>query len=363
MLDDARWPGTWTLIEEACGAKGGGVVVGEGPKDQPQAVSLGFYARGQRRIGLERVYLETYHPIDESVPRLRRLRHGLVVPVAELYTEEELKTSATYNEYLGRVGAQDGLRVRLDGPEGCSHITFGLRDPIEAGGWRSHQHVMIKRLLPHVWQFVAVRQALARAGALGASLTSLLDNHRIGVIHLDPDGRVIAANECARGILLRGDGLSDQFGALRALSAADRGRFEQLLAGALPLHGALAVGGSMAFRGSSRRPQYTVHIKPVVGAEIDSGTRRRVGALVLIVDTGRQPSIDPGVVAGILGLTPAESEVASRLAEGMTVAEIAVATGRQRRSIYWLLEQIYAKLDVRRQVDLVRLVLAVAEFA
>ena len=362
MLDDARWPRTWALLLEACGARNGGLVAGEGPKDDPQAVSLGFYSRGQRRIEDEREYLETYHPMDESVPRLRRLRHGLVVSAASLYTEEELKTSATYNEYLGRVGAQDGLRVRLDGPVDCSHIIWGLGDPVEAGGWRSDQHVLIKRLLPHVWQFVAVRQALARAGALSTSLTNLLDNHRIGVIHLDPGGKVIAANDCAGRILLRGHCLSDQLGALRALSATDRVRFEQLLANALPRRGALAVGGSMTLLGSSHRPQYTVHVKPVVGAEIDSGSSPRAGVLVLIVDTGRQFSIDPGVVAQTLGLTPKESEVASRLAEGMTVHEIAVATGRQRRSIYWLLEQIYAKLDVRRQVDLVRLVLAVAEF-
>ncbi|MYJ24582.1 MAG: DNA-binding response regulator, partial [Holophagales bacterium] len=59
----------------------------------------------------------------------------------------------------------------------------------------------------------------------------------------------------------------------------------------------------------------------------------------------------------------AESRVATWLAEGKTVTEIAADTGRQRRSVYWLLEQIYAKLGVRRQVDLVRLVLSVTEFA
>ena len=362
MLDDARWPRTSALLEEACGARNCALLVGEGPSDDLQVVSLGFYTRARRCIEDEREYLETYHPMDESVPRLRRLPHGLVVPNASLFTEEELKTSATYNEYLGRVGFQDGLRVRLNGPVDCSHTAWALGDPVAAGGWRSDQYVLIKRLLPHVWQFVAVRQALARAGAQSASLTNLLDNRRIGVIHLDPGGKVIAANERARGILLRGHCLSDQLGTLRALSATDRVRFEQLLANALPRRGALAVGGSMALRGSSHRPQYTVHVKPVVGAEIDSGSSRRVGVLVLIADTGRQFSIDPGVVAQALGLTPKQSEVASRLAEGMTVHEIAVATGRQRRSIYGLLEQIFAKLNVRRQVDLVRLVLAVTEF-
>ena len=63
-----------------------------------------------------------------------------------------------------------------------------------------------------------------------------------------------------------------------------------------------------------------------------------------------------------LGLTPSESQVAVWLAEGKSVREMAEATGHTKESIYWHLKQIYQKLSISRQVDLVRLVLSIAKF-
>ena len=57
-----------------------------------------------------------------------------------------------------------------------------------------------------------------------------------------------------------------------------------------------------------------------------------------------------------------ESQIVVWLAEGRTVHEMTVATGRVPSSIYWHLKQIYRKLGVTRQTDLVRLVLSLAEF-
>ena len=37
MLDDARWPATSALIDEACGVVGNDLMVGEGPKDDVRA--------------------------------------------------------------------------------------------------------------------------------------------------------------------------------------------------------------------------------------------------------------------------------------------------------------------------------------
>ncbi len=76
-------------------------------------------------------------------------------------------------------------------------------------------------LLPHLRQFARVQQTLAKAEALGASVTGLLDTHRIGVIHLDRHGRIVEANDRARAILRHGDGLSDRGGLLYARVPAD----------------------------------------------------------------------------------------------------------------------------------------------
>ena len=57
-----------------------------------------------------------------------------------------------------------------------------------------------------------------------------------------------------------------------------------------------------------------------------------------------------------------ESQVAVWLAEGRTVRDIAVLTGRQANTVYAHLKQIYQKLGIARQADVVRLVLSIAEF-
>ena len=360
MLDDTQWPVASALIDEACGMKGSALGIGEGPKNDIRVLCVGLYYRGQRRVDLEREYLEIYYPIDERVPRVRQLPDSHLVHLTELYTAQELKTSLTYNEFMYRADGQDGLNVRLDGVEG-SHITWSIADPVAPDGWGADQLTLIKGLLPHIRQFVRVRQALVGAGALGSSLSALLDNTRIGVIHLDRRGRVMASNDRARGFLRRGAGISDRGGVLRVRAPADRARLERLVADALS-PGDAAVSGSMLLRRSPVLPRFVVHVKPVGARQVDFGARS-VAALVLIVEPGRQTRIDPGLVATTLGLTPAESEVAVWLAEGRTVRDIAVATGRKESSIRWHLRHIYQKLAIPRQADLVRLVLSISEFA
>ncbi len=360
MLDDAEWPVTSALIDEACGTVGNTLLVGEDPPDDIGVHFVGLYKRGQRDEALEREWLEVYYPIDECVPRFQQLPDSHVVPVASLYTAEELKTSRAYNEWLRRVGAQQGVTARLDGPPGYT-IAWASGDPVGAGGWAAPQLTLLKGLLPHIRQFVRVRQALVSAGALGVSVTDLLDNTRLGVIHLDRRGRVVEANDRARYILRHGDGLSDWNGQLRAYNPAARAQFARLLAGALPSSGTVAVSGSMTLPRAFGLLPFVVHVKPVPIFWMDFGAQR-VAALVLIVEPGNRSRIDPGLVAETLGLSPAEGQIAVWVAEGRTVREIATATGRTETAIRYHLHQIFQKRGIARQADLIRLVLSLAEW-
>ena len=359
MLDDSGWPATSALIDEACGLTGNDLLVREGPEDDVRVLFVGAYCRGQRREDQERDYLENYYPTDERVPRFRQLPDSRLVHVRDLLTAEELKTSPTYNEMLRRTGGQDSLNARLAGPDG-SFIIWGLRDPVDSTGWGASRVEMVTALLPHIRQFVSVRQALVRAEARHTTVTALLDNHRIGVVHLDRRGRIMEANDRARDILRSGDGLSDRGGVLRARVSADRVRLEQLVGDALPASGTVAVCGSMLLRRSPVLPPFVVYVKPVDVAQPDYGARH-VAALVLIVEPGRHHRVDPDVVARTLQLTPTESQVAVWLAEGKSVRDMAEATGRTEAAIHWHLHQIYQKQSISRQADLVRLVLSLAQ--
>ena len=361
MLDDTRWPTTSTLIDEACGLTGNALLVGAGPPDDVQVLFAQSYYRGERREDLEHDYLTIYHPIDERVPRVRQLPDSRVVHITDLYTAEELKTSPTYNEMMPRFNAQDSLNVRLDGPDG-SHITWSIQDPVTRGGWEAAQLALIQGLLPHIRQFIRVRQALAKAEAQGRAVIRLLDNTRIGVIHLDRWGRIMEANDRARHLLRHGDGLSDRDGELRARVPADQARLAHLVAAALPITATPAVSGSMALRRASGMPPFIVHVNPVEIQQPDYGAQR-VAAFVLIVEPGYQARLDPILVAKVLRLTPMESQVAVWIAAGKTVDEIAAMLGRTPSAVHWHLRHIYQKHGLRGHVDLVRLVFSLVAFA
>ena len=360
MLDDARWPGTSALIDEAFRTKGNVLTFGgEIPTGTIEIFFTKCYYRGVDRSAWLQDYFRHYHREDEHLPRLRALPDSKIVPVADLFSEEERKTSRMYNEALVRRHGQKGLTMRLDGPGG-SRIVWGIADPIDASGWSSAQIEMIARVLPHLRQYVRVRSALAEAGALGASTTELLDNARVGVIQLDRRGRIVDANDSARELLRRNDGLSDQSGVLHAAAPEDNDRLQALLAQAMPRFGEQGASGSMMVRRPSLLARLALHVNPVANREVDYRSRQVVAALVLIVDPVKRARIDPGVVEAVLGLTPVETQIAVLLAEGRTARQIAAATGRGYSTVRTHLKHIFAKLGVSRQLEVAQLVLALS---
>ena len=280
MLDETLWPTASGLIEEACGSTGSTLVVGKDFGDEVVVFSASICRRGARWMEGGWVYFSAYYPHDERLPRLRRLPDSQVVPVAELFTTKERKTSAVYNEVLRWGGAQNGLNMRMDGPRD-SRIVFNLHDPADTTGWGSLQVEIIKGLLPHIRHFVNVRWELAKADALNAALADLCSNSKIGVIHLDQLGRIREMNDYARDIVSRADGLSEQDGFLRAGAPREHARLERLLGQVLTPTGEAGLGGSMTVSRSLTPHALTLRVSPVAGEHAKPGAMSKM-ALVLL---------------------------------------------------------------------------------
>ena len=359
MLDETRWQDASALIDEAFGSKGS--ILAYGADHAGGAIEVFFTRcvyRGIDRTDWQRTYYSDYYATDEHLPRLRALPDRKIVHVTELFSEQELKTSRTYNEWLPLCHGQDGLNVRLDGPAG-SRIIWGIADPVDADGWTGARLEMIANVLPHLRQYVSVYSTLADAGALGKSISTLLDNTRIGIVQLNRNARIIEASDYARDILRKNDGLSDRNGELYAAYPQDNMKLRKLLDQALAPHGVQASSGSMLVRRPSLLPRYVMHLKPVTLREADDRSQN-VAALMLIADPVERAAIDPELIESVLGLTPAEAEVVVLLAEGHTMRQISLIKRRSYNTVRTHLAHAMTKLGVSRQYDVARLVLALA---
>ena len=291
-LDDKLWHRTSTLIDEACGLTGTHLcLIGGATHGDAKWLFDKAYWRGESREELGRDYAENYFPGDERIPCLMALQDRHVVRAADLYTDRQLKTSPTYNELLRRAGAQDGLNIRMDGPDGI-HIVWALADPVGRHGWSSEQLEMIERLLPHIRQFVRIRHTLIGAQALSTAFSGVLDSTMVAVLCLDWRGMIVQANSRACAILRQRDGLLDRGGFLCARLPADNLRLGRLLARVLPRSESQPAGGSMTVGRAQRGgplPRLALHVTPVevrdagfgVGHVAALGADRRSGGEAL----------------------------------------------------------------------------------
>lgn len=279
MLDETLWPTAAWRIEEACGSTGCSLVVGKDFGDEVAVLSASFCRGGRRSLDGGRLYFNAYYPNDERLPRLRRLPDSQVVPVAQLFTSEERKTSAVFNEVLRWGGAQKGLNMRLDGPR-KSRIVFNLYDPVDANGWGSVRVETLKGLLPHIRHFANVRWELAKADGLNTALANLCSNRNIGVIHLDRFAYVREMNDYAQDIINRADGLSLRDGFLRAQLPSEHSQLEWLLKRVLTPSGDPGLGGSMTVSRSLSPGPLTLRVSPVHGEHAQFGS---MPAMVLVL--------------------------------------------------------------------------------
>ena len=100
MLDDIHWSATSALIDEACGMQGNSLFVG----DDVRVLYAGAYYRGEHREDYEREYPHRLHtPLTNACHVSGNYPTVAWCTLPELYTEQELKTSPTYNDALPRV--------------------------------------------------------------------------------------------------------------------------------------------------------------------------------------------------------------------------------------------------------------------
>lgn len=205
----------------------------------------------------------------------------------------------------------------------------------------------------------ALASSLPPAGGVSAKNPLLaagfeaLDLLKIGVVVCDPSGRVLTANQTAEKILDDPDGLE---------RSAD-GVLVTKLEGPCVLRDAIAQTAApnsrdrvLAVRRPSGKRPFTLFLRAATGIAEDRAPDE-AAVLIMIQDSALPLETAQAELRQLYGLTAAEARLSKLLMEGVALEECCSQLGIRRTTARMHLRNIFAKTGVRRQGELVALLL------
>jgi DNA-binding CsgD family transcriptional regulator len=254
-------------------------------------------------------------------------------------------------------------------PISVSGATLRMTANLDAGGWAT---LVLQRRDGTGWNDASLRDARVAQGELDrylrlwwrhsaarrrcGGLQAALDLHDIGVLLLDGGANLVFANRPAEAMLAGKDGLR-QFGTtITATRVEDSVRLQTAI-----LHAITQVDGerrqapiTLVHRRADAHP-LIVAVLPIGSTQSDPADPAAV-VYIIDPDAGLRGLIEPA--CRVYGLTGAEVRLARHLVEGATVAEAARLMRIKPQTAKAYLKQVFAKMGVHRQTDLVRVLLA-----
>src|SRR5215212_9280230 len=184
-------------------------------------------------------------------------------------------------------------------------------------------------------------------------LESAIHHLPFGIMVVDAQRKVLAANRAAKDILQTGDALVERQSVLRAYQREDDERLTQVLAEATAVRSNSAWSSCIRLSRRSGKSAYTAIVSPLFEAvEMRSPAGSRA-ALINITNPDREHSSDlVKMLQQAFGLTPAEAQTASLMGSGLSPQDAADQLGLTVGTIRCELKAIFAKVGISRQSEL-----------
>ena len=276
----------------------------------------------------------------------------------QLVSKPALLQSAYYNEFLLRrdIHAVMGLMVWR---QGADTAIINLTRPPGRGEFSPQDAQCLAPFMPHLRRAVALAERMPPWGAMAAGLEAALDAWQAAVAILDRAGRIVYANAATERIFAQRDGLGASRGVIIATHPATARRLAGLIRQAAEADP--PAGGNVAVpRPSGRRP-YAVQVMPCRPARLGLfPTPARVMVCLTDFDMAAGPSIT--TLRQVFGLTSAQAAVATAIARGGELSDIAAELGISRFTVRRHLADVMARTDTHSQAALVQLLLRLSDF-
>lgn len=349
-LDPEGWPALAESMTDALGAASGQLVF----RDLARPEASRFVP-----VRLEEHWLATYrtHYVAEDLwlrSGIERGELGKTYRGTDLVPDDELLRHGFYYDFLRPQGIRHCLTAGVAGNRQQAVTVSCFAGPRQEP-FGSEAAALFDLLVVHLRRAARLGFALEAANARGRALEEVFERLELGVVLLDPNGRVLLMNRYARELVCARDGLTMQGDELRPARASERSAFAALVAAALAVPTCVGAepGGALAVtRPSGGRP-YALVVTPLAGPVLARGPRAARVA-VLMTDPERHAEAPAVALARLLGLTPAEARLARLVALGRSPRQAAEELAITESTARSHLKRVFAKAGVRTQSELVR---------
>jgi DNA-binding CsgD family transcriptional regulator len=331
--------------------------------------SLDLYSGGGQGVtaridpGRQDSYFQYYYRTNPFVPTggaaLTEPWPLTITTDEDWFPKAEFTSTEYYNDFLGPQDIHSFVTVRLGRHSGVQS-TLNITRPQHWAQFTRADLEIAERLHPHLIRAFNITRKLGAVRRETDDMASVFDRSAHGLFLLDADGRVRRANHVAERLAGEPDGLRLTDQQLTARNPADARRLYALISTAGTRDPARRSGGSMALSTPGRRKPLSITVAPI-GAERFAGFETGPSILVCVTDLEAGVSLPEQKLRDLFALSWAETRLALAIFEGLTQKEAAERFGLSIHTIHVQLAQVFEKTGVKRQAELMRLMMRAAD--
>ncbi|CAG8863816.1 hypothetical protein PS627_00754 [Pseudomonas fluorescens] len=282
-----------------------------------------------------------------------------VFTVDDLMTEAEWANSVYYKTYGTVHDTYHIMGADVSTPDG-GKLRFRITRPKAAPKFTASERTLCEMILPHLRRAMHVHNLLDRSESISELYAQAISRLSVATIVLDQNGSVLRLNPVASELLEHADGLKLVGGRLEATYPSDNRELQRLVRNAFARDVDNEQLSTAAEAMSVARPSGQVNLGVVIEAiptQDWAEGKSKPAVVVYIRDAVGRSMASETVTKQLFNLTRAETALAMELANGLSLEEAAEVLNVRRNTARAHLRSIFSKTGVRRQTELVRIIL------
>lgn len=275
----------------------------------------------------------------------------------DVLSESDWKASSYYLDLCRNYDVSHLMGADITTPD-AGLVRLRITRAHAASEFDARDRDICRLLMPHLRRSLHMHNLLNRSEMIGALYSQAITRLSVATVVLDGNGAVLQLNEVARELLERADGLKLVGGRLEATYPSDNRELHKLINEAFAAHQGQRKLERDAL--SISRPSGEVNLGVVAEPmpSVDWVEGKGQPAVVLYVrDAVGKSQVNNAVAKQLFNFTPAETALALELANGLSLEEAAESLNIMRNTARAHLRAIFSKTGVRRQAELVRVLL------